>query len=80
MGPWQRGSISSAQNTTVVSQAMEKYIKLVVRNPNGLNGFAYKTEYITVAPSPTTNFQQIATTICLPDGSFTDQSSTTTHD
>lgn len=72
------GQLSNLQNPGVVfSQPGTYTIKLVVRNPSGVNGIT-KEAYITVFPSPIVSFSADRTTACLPAAiDFTGNATTT---
>ncbi|MGB8194429.1 MAG: PKD domain-containing protein [Chitinophagaceae bacterium] len=72
------GQLSNLQNPTAVYSTPGTYtITLVVRNSNGTNGIT-KTNYITVFPSPQSNFGADKTTACVPAQiQFTDLSTDT---
>ncbi len=70
------GQLSNLKNPTGVYQIPGTYtVTLVVRNANGTHGVT-KTNYITVYPSPASDFVADNTIACLPATiQFTDQSS-----
>jgi gliding motility-associated-like protein len=58
------GQLSNQQNPNTVYYSPGKYtVKLVVRNADGTNGIT-KTDYITINPSPTAEFESDKTTAC----------------